>query len=283
MNGYYNRPVIKPPEWTDLIPVYFCAGGMAGTSATLAAIERLRGNHGLARTLIAGAAGASALSGFCLIADLKKPSRFLNMFRVFKISSPMSVGVYLFSAFGGAATIAAASEITGIARPAGRAFEYIAGLLGPFMSVYTAVLISDTAVPAWYHGRRSLPLVFAATSASTAAALGMLAAPAGSAEPARRLAVIGGAAVPFALQRLHAELGPLQTQAYKRREARSLAALAKALNAAGAVCALFARNRTGVQRTAGALLLAGGLAERFAVMRAGSISANDPAFTIQGQ
>ena len=60
-----------------------------------------------------GAAGAIGLSGAALVADLGRPERFLNMLRVFKLSSPMSVGSWLLSAFGGAATVAAASAVTG--------------------------------------------------------------------------------------------------------------------------------------------------------------------------
>ena len=118
--GYYGRNMIKPPEWTDLIPTYFFTGGLAGTCAALAFAERLAKNDELARVMLFGAAAGTAVSGFCLIADLKRPERFLNMLRVFKITSPMSVGVYIFSAFGGATTIALASEVTGVLRPIGR-------------------------------------------------------------------------------------------------------------------------------------------------------------------
>ncbi len=281
--GYYGRPMIKPPEWTALIPVYFWAGGASGASMTLALTQRVRGNDALARTLIFGAAAGTALSGFCLIFDLKKPSRFMNMLRVFKPTSPMSMGTYIISVFGGATMTAAACELTGMLTPLGRAAETVAGLTGPVMSVYTSVLISDTVVPAWYLGRKSLPRVFAATSASTAGALGMLFGNPQTSSGARRLAIAGGALVPLALDRLHKELGPFQAKAYEEGEPGVLARAAKAMNIAGTLCAVRGGKAPVFARVGGAMLLAGGLVERFAIMRAGHESARNPAYTINAQ
>jgi hypothetical protein len=281
--GYYGRPIVKPPEWTALIPIYFWAGGWAGTSATLALGARLAKNERAARALLVGAASGSAISGFCLIADLKKPQRFLNMLRVFKPSSPMSVGVYLFSIFAGAAMTAAASDLTGIARPLGRAAEIVAGMTGPFMSVYTAVLIGDTVIPAWHYARLAMPVLFAATSTSTAGGLGMCLVAHCDAKAARRLALIGGASVPMALERVRRELGPIQFEAYERGKAGFFAHLARLLNIGGTMCTLLAGRKARAAKVAGAMLLAGGLAERFAVYHAGRISAQDPKFTIEAQ
>jgi hypothetical protein len=281
--GYYGRSMIKPPEWTDLIPTYFFTGGLAGASATFAFTERLAKNEPLARAMIFTAAAGSAISGYCLIADLKRPERFMNMLRVFKPTSPMSMGVYLFSAFGSATMIAAASELTGILRPIGRIFEGVAALLGPAMSVYTSVLIGDTVVPAWHYGRLSMPALFAATSAATAGAAGMLFTPAAFSRPARRLALIGGLAMPIALERLHMELGPRQEEAYKEGEAGFFSKAARLLNLAGLTAAVFAKDNDAAAKIAGTFMLAAGLAERFGVFRAGCTSAHDPSYTIDAQ
>lgn len=283
MVGYYDRPIVKPPEWTDLIPAYFFAGGMAGTCASLAFAERCAKNDALARPLLIGSFAGTLGSGFCLIADLKRPERFLNMLRVFKITSPMSVGVYIFSAFGGAVTIAAASELTGLLRPLGRVFEAIAALLGPAMSCYTAVLISNTVIPAWQNGRKTMPMLFAATSAATAGGWGLALAPPRAGGSAQRLAAIGGVGVMFALSRLHAELGAKQKEAYERGEAKTFADAAKVLTAAGTIGAIFARLHPAVARASGAMLLAAGICERFGVYRAGCNSAKDPAFLLEAQ
>jgi Polysulphide reductase, NrfD len=282
LNGYYGYPMIKPPEWTDLIPTYFFVGGMAGTAATIASAERCAKNDELAGTMILGAAAGSAVSAFCLIADLKRPERFINMLRVFKPTSPMSMGVYIFSAFSGATFIAAAAELTGVLRPIGRVFEVVAALLGPAMSTYTAVLIGDTVVPAWQYGRRTLPLLFAATSASTAAGWGLVFGN-GNAGTPRRLASIAGPAVLFTLQRLHHELGPRQKGAYETGEAALYSKAAKVLNTAGTIAAIASTKSSALAKLAGALLLAGGLSERFGVFRAGCNSARDPSYTIDAQ
>ncbi|HET9394090.1 MAG TPA: NrfD/PsrC family molybdoenzyme membrane anchor subunit [Candidatus Rubrimentiphilum sp.] len=282
-NGYYGRPVVKPPAWTDLIPLYFFAGGMAGTAATLGVAERIAGNERLARTMILGAAAGTALSTYCLIADLRRPERFLNMVKHFNPTSPMSVGVYIFSAFTGSVFFAAGSELTGVAKPAGRFFATIAGLIGPMMSVYTSVLVGNTVMPAWHLPRTTLPALFAATSASSAGAWGMLFGPARKSGSARRLAMLGGTATVAALQAVYQELGPVQVEPYKKGEAGALARTARILNIGGMVCASFAKKSDTLGRVAGALLLAGGLAERFAVYRAGCASAKDPKYTIAAQ
>jgi len=281
--GYYGRPIVKPPAWTDLIPTYFFAGGLAGTAATLAFAERTAHNDRLARTMILGAAAGCAVSAYCLIADLKKPERFLHMLRVVKPTSPMSVGVYIFSAFSGSVFIAAGSEVTGMARSVGRFLEAIAGLIGPVMSVYTSVLVGDTVMPAWYLPRKTLPSLFAATSASGAGAWGLLFASAQVNGPARRLAILGGTSMVAALQALHHELGPKHAEAYTTGEAGALARSARLLNIGGIVCATLAKDSNVLSKIAGLLLLAGGLTERFAVYRAGCASAKDPKYVLEAQ
>ena len=230
--------------------------------------------------MLLAAAGGSALSAVSLIADLKKPQRFHHMLRVFKPTSPMSVGVYLFSIFGGASMTAAASEITGIARPVGRLCEAVAAIAGPFMSVYTSVLICDTVMPAWHNGRRSMPLLFAATSAATAGGLGVMLSNAADRKPARRLALLGAVSVPIALERLRAELGPFQNQPYESGKAAHFTRLARFLNLGGAAAMLLGHRRSTLVRIAGSMLLAAGLAERLAVYHAGKQSAQDPKYTI---
>lgn len=281
--GYYGRSMIKPPEWSDLIPTYFFTGGMAGACATAAFSERIAKNDALARVMLIGAAGGAAVSGFCLIADLKRPERFINMLRVFKPTSPMSVGVYIFSAFGASVFAATLSDLTGIIRPLGRVFEGLGALLGPAMSVYTAVLISDTVVPAWYYGRKSMPMLFAATSLGSAGAFGLMFGSAEDSGTARRMAMLGGTGVMIALDRLHAELGHRQKEAYEIGEAKMFSTIAKVLNVAGTATAVFARKNDVLSKAAGAMLFAAGIVERFGVFRAGCTSAHDPSFTIDAQ
>ena len=96
------------------------------------------------------------------------------MLRVFKPTSPMSVGSWLLAGYGPVAGAAAVSEVTGILPKAGTAATS-ARAARPAMATYTAALICDTAVPAWHAGHREMPYVFAGSAASAAGGLGLLA------------------------------------------------------------------------------------------------------------
>src|SRR5438034_8183148 len=98
--GYYGQAVVKPPVWTWEVPIYFFFGGMAGMSAVIASGAAIFHHLDLARTAmwIASMAGA-ILSPILLIMDLGRPHLFLNMLRVFKPSSAMSLGAWILTAF----------------------------------------------------------------------------------------------------------------------------------------------------------------------------------------
>src|SRR6202043_212642 len=108
---------------------------------------------------------------------------FLNMLRVFKPSSPMSVGSWLLVAYGPLAGAAAVSEVTGILPAGGRAATVGAGLLGPAVATYTAALICDTSVPGWHEGYREMPYLFAGSASGAAAGGGLLTLPPPAAAP----------------------------------------------------------------------------------------------------
>ena len=52
------------------------------------------------------------------------------------------------------------------------AAQGVAGLLGPAVATYAAVLVSDTAVPVWHEARREPPFVFASGATACAGAAG---------------------------------------------------------------------------------------------------------------
>ena len=145
--SYYGLPILKEPVWRSPdVPGYLFLGGLAGASSVLAAFAHRSGNQELARVAKTGAAGAIGLSGIALVHDLGRPSRFLNMLRVFKVSSPMSVGSWLIAVYGPAAVAAAATALTGRLPRAGAAATVGAAALGSGVATYTAALLSDTAV-----------------------------------------------------------------------------------------------------------------------------------------
>ena len=271
--GYYGRPVLKEPAWTAMIPAYFFAGGLAGMSAALAFGARLAGNRRLARrALLVSLAGVSA-SPPLLILDLGRPERFLNMLRVFKPTSPMSVGSWLLGAFGTALGGAVAAELLGGPfRAIGRVAEPAAALLGLPLSTYTAVLVSDTAVPAWQEARHELPFVFAGSAAASAGAAAAMLTPPRHAGPARRLAIFGGLVELAATLTMERRLGTFAA-AYRRGRAGQITTAAKVLTAAGTGVMALAGGRRERALVAGGLLLGGSLATRFAVLSAGHESA----------
>ena len=96
--GYYGQAVVKPPVWTWEIPPYFFFGGIAGMSAVIASGALIFNQADLARMAMWVAAIAGAiLSPVLLILDLGRPRLFINMLRVFKPQSAMSMGVWILS------------------------------------------------------------------------------------------------------------------------------------------------------------------------------------------
>ena len=88
MSSYYGRPILKEPVWTWEIPAYFFTGGLAAGSSLLSTAAKLAGNATLSRRALYVGAAADAVSPVLLVSDLGRPERMLNMFRVFKVSSP---------------------------------------------------------------------------------------------------------------------------------------------------------------------------------------------------
>lgn len=281
--SYYGQPVIKPPAWKSPdVPAYFFLGGLAGATSAMAALAELTGRHRLARPgYLVAAAGAAAGTG-ALIHDLGRPERFLNMLRVVKPTSPLSIGSWLLAAFGTLAGAAAASELTGLLSGPARLAKAGAALLGPAIMTYPAVLVADTAVPAWHAAYRQLPFVFAGGSLLSAGGIGLLAAPPRQAGPARTL-VLCGAALEFAGETaIGARLG-LVGEPYRRGRAGWWMRAGRLLSAAGTASAFTGRRSRLVTVLSGAALLAGSLCTRFGVFEAGRASAKDPKYTVVPQ
>lgn len=178
--GYYGIPLLKEPAWTWEIPLYFFVGGAAGAAGVVGSIASYTGaDRKIVRDARWIAAAGSVLSPALLIADLGKPSRFLNMLRVFKPQSAMSVGVWTLVGFSAGASAAAFAEFlvdrygpsfpVRVLQRAGEAASLLFGL--PF-SNYTGVLIGATAIPAWNCNAGDLPIHFGMSGLS--AAVGML-------------------------------------------------------------------------------------------------------------
>ncbi len=280
--GYYGQPVVKAPVWKPAIAWYFFTGGVAGASSTLGFAAGRRGNPRLARSALLASAAGIAISGPLLVAALGRPARFLNMLRVAKPTSPMSVGSWILTAFAPASILAAGSAVTGRLPRAGRGAAGAAAVLGPAVATYTAVLVADTAIPAWHDAHRELPYVFVGSAAASAAGIAMAFTPAPDAGPARRLAVMGAALEVGSSRRMESGLGEVAGP-YRDGRAGRLAKAAEVCTATGALLVLAAGRRRPAAVVAGALLCAGSLLTRFSVFRAGFESATDPTATIGPQ
>lgn len=278
--SYYEQPIVKRPVWTWEIPWYFFAGGMAGASAPLAWAAGTTGNETLSKRAWAAALVGVSVSPALLISDLGRPERFLNMLRIFKLTSPMSVGSWILAINGALITPAALAAWWKRSPRWLRAAGPPAAIAGPALSTYTAVLVANSAIPVWSEARRQLPFVFAAGSAASAGAAAMLITPAGDAGPARRLAIAGGIAELVATRWMEGELGD-HARHYEHGASGKLAKAAKALTAAGGGMVALGRRR--VSKAGAALLLAGAACERWAVYKAGFSSAADPADTVGPQ
>lgn len=165
---YYDLPLLKPPVWTWEVPTYFFVGGAAGAAAVIGVAAQLAGaDEKLVRDARWIAAIGANLSTPLLIADLGRPERFLNMLRVFKPQSPMSVGAWTLVAFGGTSTVAAVAPWKSL-----RDFSAaLAALAGLGMATYTGVLLGATANPLWKEHVKLLPVHFGASALGSAVSL----------------------------------------------------------------------------------------------------------------
>jgi formate-dependent nitrite reductase membrane component NrfD len=274
MSSYYGRSILKPPAWGPAIAVYFLTGGLAGMSGALSFLARARKNRSLANSALANSAVGLLVSLPLLIIDLGRPERFLNMMRVVKPTSPMSIGTWILSGFSAATGAAVAGEVVGAVWPVpfvrrlSLMAQGLSAALGTGVATYTAVLVSDTAVPVWHEGRREMPFIFAGSASASAGGAAAILTPTADAGPARRLAV-GGAIVEVAASELmKRRLGPL-AKLYEERGVRVLDQLSIGLTLGGAaLLGSFGRRRPAAM-LGGSLLLAGSICKRFAIFRAG--------------
>jgi formate-dependent nitrite reductase membrane component NrfD len=189
--GYYGQPVVKPPVWTWQVPLYFFFGGIAGMSAVIATGSvlfhqvdpSLATTVGVARAAMwIAAIGGAVVSPILLIMDLGRPHLFLNMLRVFKHRSAMSMGAWILSAFGACAVpglialeLHARQIFPGaldqLLRVAAGIFIVGSAIFGTLLATYTGVLIGATAIPAWFLHRTLLPIHFGTAGLGSAAAL----------------------------------------------------------------------------------------------------------------
>ncbi len=211
--SYQGVPPVKKAPWEwYYIPVYFWVGGIAAGSWLAAAGEDIGGTNdrGVVRAGRYVALGGVLAGTGLLIADLGRPERFLNMLRIVRARSPMSLGAWGLAPFGTLTGIGAAlqfaedmlgrdSRVGGLSSGwLGRAV-HLAGLpLALFLGGYTGVLLAATATPTWAQRKLLLgPLFLTSGVANGLAAVSAVVNATDSAAPAarRRLSRAGALAL----------------------------------------------------------------------------------------
>lgn len=291
--GYYGLPLLKEPQWQWEVPIYFFVGGAAGAAAVVGGMARYFGED---PQLVKDARWIAALGGVLspalLIADLGVPSRFLNMMRVFKLQSPMSVGSWTLAAF---SSSAAATAFAGMMRDKfgdwlpirvlENAGEALATTTGLFISNYTGVLIGATAIPVWHENVGTLPIHFAASGLGAAVSLLELAGHSHN----RALNALGmGAALWETLEGANIELKSSAANLPLKQGVSGLITrtggvlsgplpLLLRLLAAGAS----GKRASSLRRGAALATLAGSFLTRVAWVKAGHVSARSPRLPLQ--
>ena len=298
---YYDQPQLKPSPFGWKVWLYVFLSGLSGSSQILAAAGDLFGSRaaqGMVRRARNVAMLGATIGPVLLIADLQTPQRFYNMLRIFKPTSPMSIGTYILTSFSLFSFIASTAQFVSDLvsrgprkwlRTLARAAQIPAALAGGGMGVYTASLQSATSTPLWAASPRWLAVRYGSSSmASAAAALSLAERAWGNRRTAERLDAI-------ALGALIVELAAIlaSEQDYKReriarvsdsgplRIAESVGAmgLGTLLPIALHSAAMLSRRAGGISRAASVGTLLGRFALCWTVMVAGNESARRPAIS----
>jgi len=180
---YYDQPLLNKPHWDGKVAAYLFVGGAMGGCGMLAAFARRSGDTNLERSsryLSLALAGASPA---ILVAHLGRPERFHHMLRIVKLKSPMSLGAWSLVFFSIPAVLNALAQAArdgvlpkGIARFVPERFcTLLQAFFGTFITGYTGVLLSATAIPLWAKGKYHIPALGVCSAVSTACALNALA------------------------------------------------------------------------------------------------------------
>ena len=274
-------PMMNPAVWTWEVPLYFWFGGIASGSAFVALACDLSGDHRSARIARQVSLTALAPAPPLLVMDLGRPERFVNMLRIFKPRSPMSMGAWCLSVFGGLASAAVGADLIGRRREA-RLLGAANAIVGSYLGSYAGVLLASTATPAWARSRSFLGPIFVTTATATgAAATRLVLVAAGLPEGHRTRHALGrvesaAMAIELAMSTVNERrLGHIG-DALEAGRAGNLFRFAR-WSVRGGLTLRAARGRLGprAHHAASLLYLAGGLAFRYAWVAAGHNSASD--------
>lgn len=181
-DSYYGLPVIKAPHWRWLVITYFFFGALAGGGFLVGTVaDFFSRDRALVRAARYLSMAAILPSPPLLILDLGRPERFLNMLRIVKLRSPMSLGSWALSGLGMVSGIVSGlqllSDLRGKPTLPGlsRVVEVLGAPFAIFVCGYTGVLLAITNVPIWARNTYLLGPTFVASAfSSTFAALSLI-------------------------------------------------------------------------------------------------------------
>jgi formate-dependent nitrite reductase membrane component NrfD len=288
---YYDQPLLKQAHWGWNVIAYLFIGGIMGGTGMLAAVADESGEDApLARNAIYLAFVLACASPLLLIGHLGRPERFLHMLRIFKFKSAMSMGVWGLVAFSNVAVAGVAEQLArdsvlpkwigaifprGLTRP-------LLGVVGSFISGYTGVLLSSTAIPLWGIGKRYIPAAsvcsgLAGACAANAALLSLGGGPARTVRKLERLELVASLAEGVLLLDFKKHAGELGAPMYEGPRGRKFAVVTGLCGiAVPAVLNALPFHTRWKTVLAAALTLAGGYVFRETLIEAGKGSADDP-------
>ena len=285
--AYYNVPMLNEPVWEWAIPAYYYIGGLTGAALVMGAAAQIGRESGreklIRRCRWIGCVG-TGVSGCLLVYDLGRPSRFLNMLRVFRPTSVMNMGAWILSATSGSAFLALV--LSRRRSRVGRLCGYLAGIFGAGLATYTGVLTGNTAVPIWQASRKLLPVLFGTSAMSSVGAFFELTG--GNAEERSLTKIFGTAGqvaelVSAIAMEKRAAAVPRVARPLKRGFSGFLWRTAMVLTAAGLVLALPPRPSKRRRLTAGLVGTLGSALMRASVEHMGVASARDARASFQQQ
>lgn len=296
--GYFDRPLLKKPHWDWRVISYLFLGGVMGGSGVLAALAQRSDDEPLERTSRYISMALALACPAVLISHLGRPERFLNMMRIVKFKSPMSMGVWGLLGYGSFAGLNAAAQLSRdrIIPPWIERLEpkpmttSLQALFGAFTAGYTGVLLSATAIPLWAKGKYHIPAMSVCSAIAGACAINSIALCAdrngGAAQvKLERLEACAAALELATLLHFRTYAGDTGTPMFEgtrgeRLRAWTIGAGILAPLALNAVSLLSRKHgkRPSVLRTllAGSLVLVGGYILRETLIEAGKVSADDP-------
>jgi Polysulphide reductase, NrfD len=281
--GYAEQTVTKVPDWHGLVAWDMLFNSLATGLFLCAALGELLAPEvfmPVANIAYPISLALLLIDLTLLVLDLGDPLRFHHMLRVFKPSSPMSLGTWSLSIFSFPLAIAAALSVLPIMGPIAegvRKAAVIVALLPAFASAaYKGVLLSTNSQPGWRDARW---LGGYLTSSALLLGCAVLLALSVLMGQARATSILRPAVGLLLLQNmiclflLLADLGTAVKQLSPRQRWR-LGLLTTSGGMLAPLCLIFASGSPSVLLLAVLLILLGSLAIRFAIIKIPHVLSN---------